>query len=79
MDAKPSDAVMTALLAELRVLAVAINVAALAPARTVTDAGTARLALLEVRLKVLPPVGATLERVTEQVALAFEPNVEGEH
>jgi len=42
----------------LIVVVVALNVAAVAPATTVTDAGTVRVALVFVRATFVPPVGA---------------------
>jgi hypothetical protein len=47
---------------------VAVKVAVVAPAATVTDAGTwAAAVLLEVKLTTAPPVGAGLSRVTVPV------------
>ena len=56
---------------EVTAAAVAVNVAVVAAAATVTEAGTvtAEVALLE-RATVDPPAGAALERVTVQVVVA---------
>ena len=53
---------------EATVLVVAVNVAVVAPASTVTVAGTwAAAVLLLVKLTVAPPVGAGLSKVTVPV------------
>ena len=49
----------------------AVNVAVLAVATTVTDAGTVNVVLLFVRLTFAPPVGAGCVRVTVQVLDEF--------
>jgi ribosomal protein S8E len=67
-----SDAVMTAVLSAAMVEAVAEKVAEVAPAATVTEAGTVSAALLSERETTAPPVGAALLRVTVQVAEAPE-------
>jgi hypothetical protein len=46
---------------------VALKVADIAPAATVTDAGTARVELVLVKVTVAPPKGAAWVRVTVQV------------
>ena len=51
----------------VRVPAVAAKVAEMAPAATVTEAGTVSEALLSERATVLPPVGTAWFRVTVQV------------
>jgi len=43
----------------LIVVVVAVNVPVVAPAATVTDAGTVRVALLFVSVTLAPPVGAS--------------------
>ena len=63
-----SDAVMTAVLSVVIVEAVAEKVAEVAPAATVTEAGTVSRALFLERETTAPPVGAALLRVTVQVA-----------
>ena len=57
---------------------VALKLADVAAAATITEAGTVRLGLVLVRLTVAPPVGAALVRVTVQVLDALLPRVEGE-
>jgi hypothetical protein len=53
---------------EVTGLVVAVNVAVVAPASTVTVAGTwAAAVLLEVKLTTTPPVGAGLSKVTVPV------------
>jgi hypothetical protein len=51
--------------------AVAVKVAVVAPAVTVTDAGTVSEALLLASVTIEPPTGATVLRVTVQVAAAL--------
>ena len=53
----------------LMVPAVAVKVAVVAAAATVTDAGTVRVELVLVRVTEAPPVGAAWVRVTVQVEL----------
>ena len=65
-------AVMMAVLSAVMVEAVAEKVAEVAPAATVTEAGTVSAALLSERETTAPPVGAALLRVTVQVAEALE-------
>ncbi|MCU1336772.1 MAG: hypothetical protein JWO19_2353 [Bryobacterales bacterium] len=62
-----SEAVMVGVWTKVTVAAVAVKVAVVAAAATVTDAGTvnAEVALLE-RVTAEPPAGATLESVTVQ-------------
>lgn len=57
---------------------VALKVAAVVPAATVTKAGTVRVGLLLDRLTLAPPVGAGLVRVTVQVLEALGPRLVGE-
>ena len=59
------------------VVVVALNVAEVDAAATVTDAGTVRVALVLVRVTAAPPVGAGWVRVTEQVLEAFGPRLVG--
>jgi hypothetical protein len=58
---------------------VALNVAVVAAAATVTDAGTVSVGLVLVSVTKAPPVGATLVRVTVQVLEAFRPRLVGLH
>ena len=57
--------------------AVAVKVAVLAVAATVTDGGTVNAALLLERAIVAPPVGAAWLSVTVQVVELLEVNVVG--
>ena len=61
------------------VVVVALNVAVVAPAATVTEAGTVSTVLLLVRVTAAPPVGATCVSVTVQVLDAFCPRLVGLH
>jgi len=57
-----------------------VNVAVVAAAATVTDAGTVRtLAIAPPIVTTAPPAGATLVRVTVQVVLALETRVPVAH
>jgi hypothetical protein len=58
---------------------VALKVAEVAAAATVTDAGTVRVVLVLVRVKRMPPLGAGWERVTVQVLDEFGPRLVGLH
>jgi len=58
--------------------AVAVNVADVAPANTVTDAGTVNALLLEESVTVAFPLGAGAESVTVQVDFAPAASVVGE-
>ena len=59
--------------------AVALNVAVVAPAVTVTDAGTVSEALLLASVTAEPPAGAVCVSVTVQVPAAFCPRLAGLH
>jgi hypothetical protein len=59
--------------------AAALNVAVVAPAATVTDAGTVSRALLLPSVTLDPPAGAVWVRVTEQVLTALCPRLAGLH
>ena len=61
------------------VVVVTENVAEVAVAATVTDAGTVRVALLFVRLTLAPPVGAGCVSITVQVLDEFCPRLLGLH
>src|ERR1017187_9473365 len=67
-----SVAVMVADWVVVRVPAVAVKVAEMAPAATMTEAGTVSKELLSERAATLPPVGAAWFRVTEQVVAVPE-------
>jgi hypothetical protein len=69
--------VATAFLAIVPV--VALKVAEVAAAATMTDAGTVRADLLLVTVTVAPPVGAGAERVTVQVLDELGPRLVGLH
>jgi hypothetical protein len=56
---------------------VALKLALVAAAATVTEAGTVSAELPEERATADPPLGAPLERVTVQVLLAFEARLGG--
>ena len=58
---------------------VALKVADMAAAATVTDAGAVRVALLLVRVTAAPPVGAACVRVTVQVLEELGPRLVGLH
>ena len=59
--------------------AVALNVAEVADAATVTEAGTVSAVLLLDTEMLAPPAGAAFESVTVQVLLAFAFKLVGEH
>jgi hypothetical protein len=59
--------------------AVALKVAEIAPAATVTDAGTVTTAVLLLRPTAAPPLGAAWVKVTVQVVVLPEPSVAGVH
>ena len=61
------------------VVVVALNVAVVAAAGTVTDAGTLKAVLLLLSDTLAPPVGAGCVRVTVQVLDAFCPRLVGLH
>jgi len=61
----------------LMVAVVALKVAVVAAAATVTDAGTVRVELVLVKVTVAPPVGAAWVRVTVQVLEEFGPRLVG--
>ena len=56
---------------------VALKVAVIAAAVTVTDAGAVSVALVLVRVTLAPPVGAAWVRVTVQALEAFGPKLVG--
>ena len=66
---------------ELLVMAavVAVNVADVAAAATVTDAGTVRIELVLVRVTLAPPAGAGWVKATVQVVEELGPTLVGEH
>jgi hypothetical protein len=57
----------------------ALNVAVVAAAATVTDAGTVSVVLVFVSVTNAPPAGATLDKVTVHVLEAFRPKLAGLH
>src|SRR5580704_9428330 len=74
----PSVAVTVALwLLAIEAAAVALKVAVVAPAATVTEAGTVSNVLLLASVTLEPPVGAVWVRVTVQVLTALWPRVAG--
>jgi hypothetical protein len=54
-----------------------VNVAVVAPAATVTDAGTASSVLLLASVTEVPPAGAGCASVTAQVLVALCPRLDG--
>ena len=58
---------------------VALNVAVVDPAATVTDVGTVSVALVFVSATVLPPAGAAWFSVTMQLLVPLGPRVVGSH
>ena len=78
-DALPRVAVRTAVPSDVRVPAVAEKLAEVAPANTVTAAGTPRAGLLLESATLVPPEGAALVRLTLQALAAPEPRVVGLH
>jgi len=72
-------AVRTALWLLDKLPAVAVKVAVVALAATVTEAGTGSAVALLLSATEAPPVGAACERVTVQVVAAPEDSVLGEH
>ena len=58
---------------------VALNVAVVAPAATVTDAGTVSEELVLASAMLAPPAGADWVKVTVQVVEAFGPRLTGLH
>ena len=61
----------------LRAAVVALKVAVVAAAATVTDAGMVRVGLVLVRVTAAPPVGAGWVRVTMQALEALGPRLVG--
>ena len=68
---------MVALELLLTVVVVALNVAVVALAATVTDAGTVRVELVFVSVTLAPPLGAALVSVIVQVLEEFGPRLAG--
>ena len=62
----------------MTVVVVALKVAVVVAAATLTVAGTARVVLLLASATEAPPVGAGWVRVTVQVLVAFGPRLVGE-
>jgi hypothetical protein len=71
--------VIVALELLLIVVVFTLNVAEVAAAATVTEAGTVRLELLFDRLTLAPPVGAAWVNLTVQVLEEFGPRLVGLH
>lgn len=63
----------------LMVPVVAVNVAVVAVAATIVEAGTVRVALLLASVIVAPPVGAGCDSVTVQMLDEFCPKLAGLH
>jgi hypothetical protein len=73
-----TEAVMVALWEDDTVPAVAVKVAVVAAAATVTEAGIVRTVLLSERATAVPPAGAVFDSVTVQVLVPFEFRLVGE-
>jgi hypothetical protein len=63
----------------LTVVVVALKVAVVAVAATVTDVGTVSVALVFVSVTTAPPVGAACVKVTVHMLEAFGPRLVGLH
>jgi hypothetical protein len=74
-----SDVVTVAVWLDFTVPAVAVKLAEVAPAGTVTEAGTDRAELLDESVTVAPPAGAACDSVTAQVEVPPEVTVVGVH
>jgi hypothetical protein len=74
-----NEAVIVTDWALVTVPAVAVKFAVLAPAGTVTEAGTVRAGLFEAIATTEPPVGAGFDNVAVQIVTAPEPSDPGEH
>jgi len=72
-------AVTVALPSGVIVPAVAVNVAAVELAATVTEAGTVNVALFDDNATLTPPAGAACDTVTVQFVLALDVIVEAAH
>jgi len=59
--------------------AVAVKLAVVAPAATVTDPGTGKAALLEESATADPPAGAAWDKLTVQVEVFPDAIADGEH
>jgi len=68
---------MVELLSLATVVVVALKLAVVAAAATVTEAGTVKVAFVFVRVTVAPPVGAAFVRETVHVLDAFGPKLVG--
>jgi hypothetical protein len=78
-DAPEPVAVMEAVPSVVTADALAVKTAEVAPAGTVTEAGTAKTALLSERATTVPAAGAALLRVTVQLAKELEARDAGLH
>ena len=78
-EAPARPAVITAVWLEVKLPAVAVNVAVLAPATTVTVGGTLRVAVLLPMLTTVPLLGAAWVKVTVQVVVPPELTDDGVH
>jgi hypothetical protein len=70
---------MVALVAAVIVPAVAVKLAVVEPAGTITDAGTASRVLLLLRVTVAPPLSAAADSVTAQELDCPETRLAGLH
>ena len=78
IELPPSDTVTGSLWLEVTVVAVAVKVALLEPAATITEAGMVKAGGSAMAM-LAPPLGAAVERVTVQVAAAPETRLVGVH
>ena len=73
------EAVRVALTLETTVPAEAVKETEFDPAGTITEAGTARLALLDERFTAVPPAGAAIDSVTVQEVPVLDARLEAVH
>lgn len=78
-EVPPSAAVTTAAWPDVTALAVAVNVDEVAPAGTLSEAGTGSAGLLEVRVTEAPPEGAGPLRITLHVVEPADAKLDGLH
>src|SRR5687767_3618285 len=79
LEVPAKDAVIVTTTFAVTVPAAAVKLAVVAPAATVSEAGTDTLVLLSETVTEEPPVGAACERVTVHIELPPDTTVLGEH